>query len=592
MKPSAILELRAKEHENKYPKATVTEMLEKRNGAYLNQVAIDYYGKKITYEELFENNDRFNRAFANVGIEKGDYVGIGSGTIPEAIYSFYGLNKLGAYLHPLVPTLSKQELISILESNKAKLAITLDSLYFRYGDAIKEVNVHNKVKMSANRSLPTGLKQLKTIRDILKGETYKSIPEDYMTLNQFLKQGKNHPVVSTPWEEGKIAAVTSSSGTTAVNKGTLLTDYGFNAMVYNYMEALPELRRGQTFHSCIPLLYSTGLSNSVNLPLQLGLTTILEPIYDKDAYPERFMKVKPNLSIVPVPHAKALLNYLREVYKENSGKKDMLSFMDVFSVGGSHMPKPWEEELEFYFEHFGAPIAVGKGYGLSEHNSALTISSTEKMLGSAGKVLPGVILGIFDPITGEELDFGQEGQIRAISPSDMLGYFNDPKATEEYFMYDETGKRWGKTGDIGRLELIDGEVWLFYAGREREVITINSKDILLPKIQEKIFECDLVDDCEVVTMDRDGEEVPIAHIALKNKNGSEKEVLSNLKEIFVDNEIYEPLAYKIHDEIPVLMSGKPDKLKLASEKTGYLNYSNENVISVDFSPKILKKTIN
>ena len=120
-------------------------------------------------------------------------------------------------------------------------------------------------------------------------------------------------------------------------------------MVENYKVGLPEVHRSQTFHSTIPLLFSTGIFNSVNLPLQLGFTTILEPVYDRKAYPDRFFKTKANLHIAPVPHLKELLVRLREIYKEAKDKnRDLLRFVDVYSTGGSPIPVPWKEELEHY----------------------------------------------------------------------------------------------------------------------------------------------------------------------------------------------------------------------------------------------------
>jgi long-chain acyl-CoA synthetase len=582
VKPSELLELKAKQSGIEYPQMTVTELLEKNNGGHLDDVAIKYYGNNITYEQLFKKIDEYNRAFASYGIQKGDYVSVCLPTIPESIYIFFALNKIGAKFHTILPTATTEQIVEILQHNKSKMFITLDSLYYRVGEAIQLMDVPYKVKVSANNSLPPIIKQIKQLSDLLKKETYKNIPLDFLAIKQFLKNGNGYSTISNPWKSGDIAAVTNSSGSTARNKGTKLTDYGFNAMVCNYQKALTDVHRGQSFHSCIPVLYSTGLSNSVNLPLQLGLPTILEPIFDKNVYPERFMKNKPNLSIVPVPHAKALLDYLRKVYKENNAKnKDMLSFVDVFSVGGSHMPIPWEEELGFYLEYYGSSSAIGKGYGLSEHNSALTIS-TKKMIGAAGIVLPGVIFGIFDSVTGEELDFGQEGQIRAISPCDMAGYFNNEALNEAYFQTDENGKRWGHTGDIGRLELIDGEVWLFYSGREKEIININGNDILLPKIQAKIFECDLIDDCELVVIKQDDDNHPVAHIVLKNGSISAEEILKKLHELFKNHENLEPYAYKIHDSLPVLISGKVDKPLLSSELNDYIKHAGERVKNISF----------
>lgn len=591
MKPSELLEQRAKQNGIVYPKMSAAALLEKNNGNYLDEVAIKYYGNDITYGRLFEMINKYNCAFASYGVEKGDTVSVCLPSIPESIAIFYALTKIGAQFHTILPTATTEQIVDTLQKNHSRIFLTLDSFYPRVGEALKIVDVPLKVKLSANHSLPFGMKQLKQFRDILTGETYKEIPTDFIKLKQFLSHGKNSEILSNPCDEFTVAAVTNSSGSTAQNKGIQLTSYGFNAMAINYKNSTLKIHRGQTFHSIIPPLYATGLSNSVNLPLQLGFPTILEPMFNKDTYPGRFMRVQPNLSIVPVPHAKALLDYLREEYQASRPKdRQMLSFVDVFSVGGSHLPIPWEEELEFYLEYFGSKASIGKGYGLSEHNSALT-ASTKRMIGASGIVLPGVILGIFDPVTNEELGFGKEGQIRAISPCDMAGYFHNEELTNTYFQTGKDGKRWGHTGDIGKLELIDGEVWLFYSGREKENIKINGTNILLAKIQNKVFECDLIDDCEVVVMDLDDKKIPVAHIVLKNKMISEEEALKELHIQFQSQSEIEPYAYQIHDTLPVLISGKVDKPKLSNVKDGYIKYEEGKISDVDFCQKVLKKSI-
>lgn len=593
MKPSELLKKRNEEYNIRYPERTVSDMLRETNAGHEDQTALIYYGKKITYGKLFKMIDKYNKALVSSGVEPGQSISVSSGSLPEPIALFYAANDLDVKFHTILPTATTEQNLEILENNNSNLFLTLDSLHKYTSEAVEQAGIDKRVKTSANTSLPNIIKPIKMIKDIWEGKTYNEIPDNYINLNQFLRNGNGSKVKTVPWYDGKVAAITNSSGTTAFNKGTELTDYGFNSMVVNYREFLPELNRNQTFHSVIPLLYSTGLSNSVNLPLQLGLTTYLEPVFNREAYPDRFMELKPNLSIVPVPHAKALLDRLREEYRKSpNSNRDMLSFVDVYSYGGSAMPIPWEEELTYLLEHFGSSATVGKGYGLSEHNSALTIS-TERMIGSAGKVLPGVVLGIFDPETGEELDFGQEGQIRASSPGDMAGYFNNPELSEDYFMEDEQGRKWGLTGDIGRLELVDGEVWLYCAGREKDAITIDSKSVLLPKIQEKVFECDLIDECEIITKEYDGKDVPVAHIALKNKNTTVYETLTGLKESFKGQESIEPFAYMIHETLPLLPSNKMDLLKLDSiNDQNYLKLEETGSVScVEFNQKVLKKAI-
>ena len=65
--------------------------VEKNN--YFNKVAINYCGTKITYQKLFDDIDKCSEKFLMLGVKKFDIVTIISANIPEAVISFYALNK-------------------------------------------------------------------------------------------------------------------------------------------------------------------------------------------------------------------------------------------------------------------------------------------------------------------------------------------------------------------------------------------------------------------------------------------------------------------------------------------------------------------
>ena len=80
----------------KVPQCTIYEYLWENNKDHLNENAIVYYGNKITYRKLFENIDRLAVTFVEEGICESDIVVVIAPSIPEIIYSFYAINKIGA----------------------------------------------------------------------------------------------------------------------------------------------------------------------------------------------------------------------------------------------------------------------------------------------------------------------------------------------------------------------------------------------------------------------------------------------------------------------------------------------------------------
>ncbi len=92
------------ERQTKLPEMTCYEYLYKNNKDRQNIIALEYLGRKITYEELFKKIDDFAKAFQAQGVKKGSIVTVCMPNTPEVIYAFYALNKLGAIanmIHPL-----------------------------------------------------------------------------------------------------------------------------------------------------------------------------------------------------------------------------------------------------------------------------------------------------------------------------------------------------------------------------------------------------------------------------------------------------------------------------------------------------------
>lgn len=85
------------------PECTIYEYLWENNKDHLDDTALIYFGRKITYKELFENIDKTARAFFALGVKKGDIVIVCSVNIPETVYVFYALNRIGAISNMVDP---------------------------------------------------------------------------------------------------------------------------------------------------------------------------------------------------------------------------------------------------------------------------------------------------------------------------------------------------------------------------------------------------------------------------------------------------------------------------------------------------------
>ncbi len=90
----------------KVPNMSLYELILDANKDNLNGIAINYFGKKITYRQFFAEIDACAKAFIKEGVTPGDVITICMANTPEAVYAFYAASKIGAIasmLHPFPP---------------------------------------------------------------------------------------------------------------------------------------------------------------------------------------------------------------------------------------------------------------------------------------------------------------------------------------------------------------------------------------------------------------------------------------------------------------------------------------------------------
>ena len=106
---------------------TLSRMLDEVSKKYKKKEALLYEGKVITYRELDENANKAANALAGLGIGKGDRVAIMLPNIPEFVYSFFGIQKLGAVAVPFNTMYKGREITYILNHSKSRAIIALSN---------------------------------------------------------------------------------------------------------------------------------------------------------------------------------------------------------------------------------------------------------------------------------------------------------------------------------------------------------------------------------------------------------------------------------------------------------------------------------
>jgi long-chain acyl-CoA synthetase len=160
-------------------------------------------------------------------------------------------------------------------------------------------------------------------------------------------------------------------------------------------------------------------------------------------------------------------------WKEALGGK-----LELISSAGA----PLQTRLTRIF--WAARIHVLEGYGLTETSPVVSINnltSMEVMFGTVGPLLKDV-----------QVKITEDGEILTKGPNLMLGYYKEPKLTEEAI--DSDG--WFHTGDIGTF--INGK-YLKITDRKKEIFKISSGKYIAPQvIENKLKESMFIDQVMVI----------------------------------------------------------------------------------------------
>jgi long-chain acyl-CoA synthetase len=555
------------------PKQSIYDYMFKKAVKMKNATAIEYFSKKISYDEVLDKIEETSKAFKQYGIKEGDIVMALLPSIPESVYTIYALNKIGAIINPIDPRTKEEKLNKYVSEIHPKMIISLDMCIDNVCKVSRENNVDNIVSVSALESLPNVIKKLNKIVEIFKrkGNNFKSCDNDFIEWPDFIKNGKNYAgSTSCKYKENTLAAIIYTGGTTGTKKGVELSNENINSMVQQHASSGIPFEEGQRFLDFLPPFIAYGLVMAIHMPMSFGFTTNMVPIFEPKDFPKLILKNKPAYVFASPVHYESLLKY--------KGNKD-LSFLTVPVSGGDSMTAEFEKQVDEELSKDNCPAKLGQGLGMTEAGGTISVPIPGKIkIGSVGTPFPNTIVSIFDPISQKELKYFEKGEICFTGPSLMKQYYNNPEETQKVLKKHEDGLVWLHTGDIG---YIDDEGYLFHVDRIKRIINRGGLKVYPSEVEKIIKKDDNVSSCIVIGLSNEKERhVPIAHVVLKDdsiKMKTEENILINCDKVLDSESI--PYGIKVRESIPYTLNGKVDYKALEDEGYDGIDYSSEIILN-------------
>ena len=218
-------------NERKYgfdiPDVSMLGMLKISEKTHPEAIAIDYFGRKFTYKMLLKEIEKASNSFYKIGVRKGDIVTVLMPNTPEAVFSIYALNRLGAVADIVHPLSAAEEIKNYLVSCKCRFLLCIDKCIEKIQSISEEAYLEKIIVADASCSMPKTLKILYN----LKNKIHLPDDERYILWKSFI--GNTHP--SSPEyfpagnENDEPAIILHSGGTTGVPKDIMLSNKNFNA---------------------------------------------------------------------------------------------------------------------------------------------------------------------------------------------------------------------------------------------------------------------------------------------------------------------------------------------------------------------------
>lgn len=513
---------------------TLYELARNSVEKFASKVAFSMFeGDDVTYAEVGRRIEKVQEILTGAGLRAGDKVALLSSNMPNWGVCYFAVTSAGMVAVPILPDFSGEELDMIIAHSEAKALLVSDRLFTKLSkQTIERLNVVVRTK------------NLGVIAQRVRGEGTMAVPKP-----------------------DDLAVIIYTSGTTSKPKGVMLTHAALCAQVGISSGIFPVLP-DDVFLSVLPLSHTYECSIGMIYPFSMGARVVyLDRPPTASALMPALRAVRPSVMlIVPLIIEKIYrhqvlakfnsngfwrtlykVGFLRRYLHRVAGKKLLKLFggrLRFLGIGGAKLDGGAEKFL------LEAKVPYAIGYGLTETAPLLAGAAPSQVrLGSTGPQAPGVQLRLenINPDT-------RQGEVVALTPSVMLGYFKNPEATKEVF----TDDGWFRTGDLGE---VDKDGWLYIKGRLKNMIVGPGGENIYPEDIETVLNSHVYIADSIVT-EQEGRLVALVHF---NRDEIEAMIDNWREEWETKKEAWEAKTEQLKKEIMDFVNAKVNRFSRISE---------------------------
>ncbi len=537
-------------HHIDYPPKPLFHFLEESARKYPDRACTIFKGAVITYKEMNEITDAIAGALVDLGVKKGDRVGIFMPNSPQFVMAYFGILKAGGVVVATNPLYTPDEIAHQVSDAGIELMFVMSNFYANVKKAQPKTKLKKLIVTNIKEALPPAKRLLFTLLLEKKGghRIEGGLAEGDIWMTDLLKQytAADRPQVEVGPDD--YCLYQYSGGTTGVSKGAIALHRNIVANSLQIRYWMPNAEDGKEIVlMAIPLFHVYGMVAGMNFGMSIGASLVMVPNpRDLKDLLTNADKYRPTI----FPGVPTLYNAINNHPDVLAGKYDLSSIKACIS-GSAPLMRETKEKFE--------ALTGGKvfeGYGLSEAPTATHCNPLlgENRTGSIGLPLPDVDAKIIDLDDGvSELGPGEVGELIIHGPQVMKGYHNMPTETANALRMRDDGKIWLYTGDIARM---DEDGYFYIVDRKKELIKPGGYQVWPREVEEVIMAHPKVLEVGVAGIpDPYRGETVKAWIVLKpGEEATADEIKAWCKERLAPFKV--PTHYEFRDELPKTTVGK------------------------------------
>jgi acetyl-CoA synthetase len=504
--------------------------------------------REVTYADLHRDVQRFANALKDLGVRKGDVVGIYLPMIPEVVVAMLACARIGAPHNVVFGGFSAESVAERMDFSEAKALVTVD------GARRKGKTAPIKPQVDEHMADHHALEKIVVVRhtgiDVPMNEGRDVFYDEVM-------DAADPECPAEPMEAEHPLYILYTSGSTAKPKGILHTTGGYMAGVTATHRYVFDLKPESDVYWCAADVgWVTGHSYIVYGPLANGATSVMwegAPDYPhKGIWWELVERYKATILYAAPTAIRTFIKWGAEIPAEH----DLSSLRLLGSVGEPINPKAWL----WYREVIGGGRCPIVDTWWQTETGAMMITPlpgvTSTKPGSATTPFPGVEASVVDEREGEPVSEGQGLLVLERPwPSMLRGlYKEDDRFIETYF------KRFGVerylVGDAARRDE-DGYFWVI--GRIDDVVNVSGHRLSTAEVESAIVaHPDVAEAAVIGESDEDTGQAICAFVTVRGEKAESEELVEGIRGTVAERigKFARPKRIVWAEDLPKTRSGK------------------------------------